>query len=149
VTDRRQRLDGEIEVGERPVALGIGNRLMAEPIKEGKDGVERNEQRGRAAEKHRPVDRHRPMVEIGPETLAQAESLDLPVTELEELRLFPCALAPKFWQCVTASILRSFPRKRESSRRHYSRARPRWIPAFGGRADTVRIETTATPQLSA
>src|SRR5262249_39403576 len=110
----------------------------------------RNEKRGRTAEKHRPVDRHRPMVEIGPETLAQAESLDLPVTELEELRLFPCALAPKFWQCLTASFLRSFPRKRESSRRHYSRARPGCTPVLAGTSgDTVRIEATATPLLSA
>ena len=87
IADRRQCFDGEIKERERPIAFGIGDRLVAEPIQKAEHGVERDKQHGGAAEKHRPVDRHRPMIEIGPEPLAQAESLDLPVTELNELRL--------------------------------------------------------------
>ena len=88
IADRRQRLDREIEIGQRPVLGCIGDRVMAERIQESENGVERDKDRGGAAEKYRPVDRHRPMIEIGPKTLAQAESLDLPVTESDELGFF-------------------------------------------------------------
>jgi hypothetical protein len=60
---------------------------MAERIKESEDGVERDKDRSSAAKKYRSVDRHRPMIEIGPKTWAQAERLDLPVTEPDELGL--------------------------------------------------------------
>jgi len=106
VADRRQRLDREIEVRQRPVAFGIGDRLVAEPIEKTKDRVQRDEQRRRTAEKHRPVDRHRPMIKIAPEALTEAESFDLAMAVANDLRLClgssprSCRwlLASKLWQ---------------------------------------------------
>ena len=88
IADCRQRLDREVEVCERSVLRGIGDRLMAKGIEEAKNGVERDKYRGGRAEKHRPVHCHRAMIEIAPEALAPAKRLDLPVTEPDELRLF-------------------------------------------------------------
>ena len=88
IADRRQRLDREVEVGERSVLRGIGDRLMAEGIEEAENGVERDKYRGGRAKKHRPVHCHRAMIEIAPKALAPAKRLDLPVTQPDELRLF-------------------------------------------------------------
>ena len=38
------------------------------------------------------------MIKIGPETLTQAESLDLTMTEPDDLRLYLWPLSSKFWQ---------------------------------------------------
>jgi hypothetical protein len=38
------------------------------------------------------------MIKISPETLAQAESLDLAMTEPDDLRLYLWPLSSKFWQ---------------------------------------------------
>ena len=89
IADRRQRLDGEVEKLQRTLAAGIGNRIVAEIVEAGKYGIEPDKDRGRAAEKHRPVDAHGPMVKIGPKTLVQALRLDLAVTEPDELGFSP------------------------------------------------------------
>ena len=61
---------------------------MTKGIKEAKYGIERHKRRGGRAEEYRPIDGHAAMIEIAPRSLAQAESFDLPLTELDELRLF-------------------------------------------------------------
>ena len=79
VADGRQRLDREVEQAQRQRQPGadIGDRLIAEPEDEGKHGIEKYEDRRRAAEKHRPVDGHRAVIEIGPEAFRQTDGLDV------------------------------------------------------------------------
>ena len=82
--------------------------------------------------------RHRPMIEVGPEALAQAEGLDLPVTELDELRLFRCSLAPKFWQC--GEMLQNAARSRACgnlAENEIVTSTPTGSPLSRGRADAI------------
>ena len=98
VADRRQRLDGEIEQLQRIARAGVGDRLVAERIEERKHRIEDDENRRRAAEEHRPVDGHGPMIEIGPETLRQADRFDLAGTEPDEMGPGPFCCSSGFSQ---------------------------------------------------
>jgi len=80
IADRRQRLDREVEISERSIPGGVGDRLMTQGIKEAKHGVEHHKHCGGGAKEYRPIDGHRAMIEIAPKSLAQAEGFDLPVT---------------------------------------------------------------------
>jgi hypothetical protein len=42
IADRRQRLDREVEIGERSIPGRVGDRLMTKGIKETKHRVERH-----------------------------------------------------------------------------------------------------------
>jgi hypothetical protein len=82
------------------------------------------------------------MIEIGPETLAQAKRLDLAATEPDELWFFLCTLAPKLWQCVKASIPPLIPAKVGIQWTTLQPAWPRWVPAFAGTSGyKARAET--------
>src|SRR4029079_13527638 len=73
IADRGQRLDREVERGERSILGGVSDRLMTKGIKEAKHRVERYKQRGSGAKEYRPRDSHGAMIEIAPKSLAQPE----------------------------------------------------------------------------
>ncbi|HEY1745652.1 MAG TPA: hypothetical protein VGG11_02655 [Xanthobacteraceae bacterium] len=79
---------------------------MAEREQERENRVQNNKDQRRRTEKYRPVDRHQAMIEIGPETLSEAERLDLALPEPHDVG-FVVFLGPRGFCQSDSNLSRS------------------------------------------
>ena len=88
VADCRQRLDREIEQAQRQRQCrgNVGNRLRSQPVHEGKNCIENDEDQRGDAEEYRPVYCHGAMIEIAPESRLQPTGLDLARPDVHDVR---------------------------------------------------------------
>src|SRR5579871_5419729 len=84
VTGGRERLDREVEVTEKRVAWRVGDRVVAEPVKQSEESVEDREHRCRAADEGRPRRGHAEMAQVGPKIAPQAPGDHGPVAKTDE-----------------------------------------------------------------